>query len=66
VKSSWLASVVAVVAFAVNVGLSTDGIGWLRFRDGKMLRAFVNGCPAPGNPAARSPSTRTTKVVRNF
>ena len=35
-----------------DVGLSTDSIGGLRAGDGKTLRAFVNGNPVTGNPAA--------------
>jgi hypothetical protein len=35
-----------------DVGLSTDSIGGLRADDGKSLRAFVNGKPVTGNPAA--------------
>jgi hypothetical protein len=35
-----------------DVGLSTDSIGGLQSSDGKTLRAFVNGKPATGNPAA--------------
>jgi hypothetical protein len=35
-----------------DVSLSTDSIGGLRAGDGKTLRAFVNGKPVTGNPAA--------------
>jgi hypothetical protein len=35
-----------------DVRLSTDSIGGLRSSDGKTLRAFVNGNPITGNPAA--------------
>lgn len=35
-----------------DVGLSTDSIGGLQAGDGKTLRAFVNGKPTTGNPAA--------------
>jgi hypothetical protein len=35
-----------------DVGLSTDSIGGLRAGDGKTLRAFLNGNPITGNPAA--------------
>lgn len=36
-----------------DVGLSTDSIGGLRTGDGKTLRAFLNGNPITGNPAAQ-------------
>jgi hypothetical protein len=35
-----------------DVSLSADSIGGLRVGDGKTLRAFVNGNPVAGNPAA--------------
>lgn len=35
-----------------EVSLSADSIGGLQADDGKTLRAFVNGQPATGNPAA--------------
>jgi hypothetical protein len=35
-----------------DVSLSADSIGGLRAGDGKTLRAFVNGKPVTGNPAA--------------
>lgn len=35
-----------------DVGLSADSIGGLRAGDGKTLRAFINGNPVTGNPAA--------------
>jgi hypothetical protein len=35
-----------------DVGLSTDSIGGLGASDGKTLRAFLNGNPITGNPAA--------------
>ncbi len=35
-----------------DVGLSADSVGGLRAGDGKTLRAFVNGKPVTGNPAA--------------
>jgi hypothetical protein len=35
-----------------DVGLSADSIGGLRVGDGKTLRAFINGNPVTGNPAA--------------
>lgn len=35
-----------------DVGLSTDSIGGLQTGNGKTLRAFLNGNPVTGNPAA--------------
>lgn len=35
-----------------DVGLSADSIGGLRVGDGKTLRAFINGNPVTGDPAA--------------
>jgi len=35
-----------------QVSLATDHLGGLRVGDGNLLRAYVNGTPYPGNPAA--------------
>ncbi|MEE6140687.1 hypothetical protein SKC41_30805 [Mycobacterium sp. 050128] len=46
-----------------DVGLSTDSIGGLQTGNGKTLRAFLNGTPVTGNPAALPINARDEIVL---